>query len=74
VRREALCMHHCVFCFCYKNAVSDFSYEWTSNRVNVFGSGVMLPGPLEVSLAVTTPCHLLLSMLSGSTASKISGH
>ena len=71
---EALFMHHCVFYFCYKNAVSDFSYEWTPNRVNVFGSGVTLLVPLEVSLAAMTPCRLLLCMLSGGSDSKISGH
>ena len=73
VRGEALYMHRCVFYFYYKNAVSDFSYEWTPNRENVFGSGVTLPGSLEVSLAATTSCQLLLCMLSGSSASKISG-
>jgi len=66
-------MHHCVFYFCYENAVSDFSYEWTPNIVNVFGSGITLPAPSEVSLAAATLCQLLLCMLSGSSASKISG-
>jgi len=67
---------HAPLCFLFllQECCSDFSYEWTPNRVNVFGRGVMLPGPLEVSLAATTPCQLLLCMLSGSSASKIFGH
>jgi hypothetical protein len=35
------------------NALSDFSYEWTPRKVNVFGRGIMLPGCSEVSLAMT---------------------
>jgi hypothetical protein len=54
--KEALCMHHLMFSYHFKNVHSDLSCECTCNRVNVFERGVMLPGCLKVSLAAAILC------------------
>jgi hypothetical protein len=57
----------------FKNVRSDWSYECTPNTVNVFETGITLPGRSEVSQAATTPCRLQLRAVLESSASKLSG-
>lgn len=50
---------HCQACTIrYKNVHSDWSYGYTSNRVNVFERDKTLPDRYEVSLAVAKPRRL----------------
>ena len=51
---KALHMHHRTFTVNLKNIQSDCHCEYTSNRVNVFGRGVIVSGHPAVCLAVTT--------------------
>jgi hypothetical protein len=68
VRGEALRTQHHDFNIRYKNFHSDWNYACTPNRVNVFETGITLPGRSEVSLAATTPYRLQLCTELGISA------
>lgn len=70
---HALCTHHKASFISLQNVHSDWSYEYTSNMVNVYKRRTMLPGCSDVSLKVTTPYLWRLCTLLGNSASKVSG-
>jgi len=61
VKGEVLRTHHQA-CHIrrFGNIDIEFSYEYAPSRVNIFETGVTLPGCAEVSLAATAPCQLQL--------------
>lgn len=59
-RDEQARIHHSLFPIHLKNVKSEWSYECTSKRINIFGRDKMLLGHSIVSLTVNTPCHLQL--------------
>jgi hypothetical protein len=73
VRAQDLRTHHQAFNTSLKNVRIHWSHECTRNRVNVFETGIKLPGRSEASLAATTPCQLQLPTVLGSRASKLCG-
>jgi len=42
-------------CFTNVRSACGYEYRHTANRVNVFGTGVTLPGRAEARLAATKP-------------------
>ena len=70
LRGEALRAHRKAFSVRLKNVRSDRSYECTRNRVNVFDTGITLPGRSDLSLAAATLCRLQLCTVLGSLAGK----
>jgi hypothetical protein len=70
-RDEQASMHHHLFPIHLKNVNSEWSYECTSNRINISGRGIMLPGHSRVSLTVITPCHLQLCIVLRKWVSKL---
>jgi hypothetical protein len=60
-RGEALRAELHVFPYNFKNVHLDWNYKFAPNIVNVFETGVTLPGRCEMSLAAATSCRLQLS-------------
>ena len=58
LRGEALRAELHVFPYHFKNVHIDRNYKFAPNRVNVFETGITLPGRSEVSLAAATQCRL----------------
>jgi len=56
----------------FKTVHSDCSYECTASTVNVFETGITLPGRSEGSRAVATPCRLQLCAVLWRAASRLS--
>jgi hypothetical protein len=46
--------------------------KYTPIRVNVYETGITVPGHSEVSLAAAMPCHLQLCVVLRSSTSKLS--
>lgn len=64
MRGEKLRTHHQAFhIHRVRNIDSELSYEYVPNRVNIFETGVTLPGHAEVSLAATVSCRLQLCIV-----------
>jgi hypothetical protein len=73
VRGKTLHLHHQTSSIHCKNIHSDKLWLY-SQKVNVFDTGVTLPGYSEVSLAATALCHLKLRTVLGSSSSKYCCH
>ena len=69
---------HCAHngtCFLFQKHVhSDWSYECTANRVDVFERGIMLPGHSKETASVNTLCRLQLCTVLGRSDSQLPGH
>ena len=73
VRGKTLHLHHQTSSIHSRNIHSDKLWLY-SQKVNVFDTGITLPGYSEVSLAATALCHLTLCTILGSSSSKYYGH
>jgi len=60
LRGEAMRTNHRTFSIRFKNVHSDWSLGCTSNRVNVFETGITLRDLSEVDPEAITPCRLKL--------------
>jgi len=69
--REALCTHNQVRSH-LRDVHSDWSYECTHHRVDLFCRGTVLPDRSELGVTATTLCHLQLCTVFGGSASKLS--
>jgi len=70
-RGDALRAHHQACSICFRNLHSDWSYECTRKRVDVFEKGITLHDLLQASLAVATSCRLQLFAVLGNAGSNL---